>query len=284
MPGFSGHGAKFWVQRGNGSFYRVGAIMDVSGPSLSTADVDITTNDSPAHTKEFIASLIGGGEVTFPTLIDVARFNTLRSYQVAQATLSMALLLPSVPQVLVTCDGYVKGLDNSVAMEEAITSEMTLMVTNAVSIIPQPVGPLTLTPAEGNDNTGGSPAGADQTSQIGYRRTGAAGAGVNNATFGTLAGDNGASLNVSAIQNLYYESAAGSEALHLRIDGYAPTLDADDPEWYLRIGDDLLYRARQNGSVDSSAAGNFIYSWDDSTVVSSPFTAGAEITVQVFAE
>ena len=282
MPGFSGHGAKFWVQQGSGSFYRVGRIMDVSGPSLSTADVDITTNDSPAHVKEYIASLIGGGEVTFPTLIDVERFGTLRGYQTAQSTLSVALLLPSVPQVLVTCDGYIKGLDNSVPMEEAIQSDVTVMVTNVVNILPQPVGPLTLTPEQGTDNTP-SP-GTDLSAQLGFRTDEDANPTPGRTDgFGTLTVDDGGLQGTPVVVRLYHTTNSANQGIHLKIDNFEP---AGSDEFYLRLGDELLYRAGQSGGARTAdpQGDDYIYRWGGAAYASSPFTADTAIAVQVFAE
>ena len=50
----------------------IGRTRDLSGPSLSTNDIDITSNDSPEHFKEFIAGLIDPGELTFDIVFDPA--------------------------------------------------------------------------------------------------------------------------------------------------------------------------------------------------------------------
>ena len=81
QKGYSGHGAQLyafdgatWAYPGDGTnaaniapetlnralneWRRVARTRDLSGPSLSTNDIDITSNDSPEHFKEYIAGLI----------------------------------------------------------------------------------------------------------------------------------------------------------------------------------------------------------------------------------
>ena len=86
--------------------------------------------------------------------------------------------------------------------------------------------------------------------------------------------------------NLYHDTETGppdTSGLYLRIDDYYP--DLSNNEFYLRTGDDALYRAGQVGGVlDTTTTNNIIYRWGGAIGAPSPFTDGTEITVQVFAE
>ena len=278
MPGSSGHGAKFWVEQGDGAFYRVGQIQDVGGPSLDTADVDVTTNDSEAHTKEYIASLISGGEVSFPMLLDSGRVDQLRSYQINQSTLHSALLLPSEPNVLVVCDGYVKNMELTTPMEEAITADVGFMVTGPVRMLRQLVGPLTLTPAQGTDRLGDVPPGTNRSSNIGFFKPAAnpPADNANDGTFGTLVGEDGSAVDTSDITALY----STPQTIRLRIADY--TGPSIDNQLYMLFDTETMRRQGQTGGIETASALDFVYHWGGA-IGTAPFTVGEAVNVQLFA-
>lgn len=282
MPGSSGHGAKLWVQNGTGAITRIGQIMDVSGPSLQTTDVDVTTNDSPQHTKEYIASLIDAGELGFPVLFSSRdAYETLRTFQINQTTLKVMLLLPSEPNVLVTCSGYVKELSGETPMEEAITNQVTFMVTGVVRFLNELTGDLTLTAAAGADNSGGS--GTDRTGQFGLVRA-STNAPVVDASdaFGTLAGDDGAVVQQAHIKELYAitTGATAGRGIRLRIEDYDGPEVAN--EFYMLFDTETMRRQGQVQTAEPTSADDFIIRWGGS--IGQPyFSDGQSVAVQLFA-
>jgi predicted secreted protein len=48
----------------------VGQITNISGPGISTDAIDVTTHQSTSATREFLAGLVDGGEVTFEMVYD----------------------------------------------------------------------------------------------------------------------------------------------------------------------------------------------------------------------
>ena len=53
------------------NWLKIGRIRDISGPEPSVNEVDVTSNDSPDNTKEFIPGLKDGGQVSFDMIYDV---------------------------------------------------------------------------------------------------------------------------------------------------------------------------------------------------------------------
>lgn len=59
------------LQLGNGAgtaetFTTIAEVGDIDGPTDTVDTIDVTNHSSPGARKEFIASLIDGGEVSFP--------------------------------------------------------------------------------------------------------------------------------------------------------------------------------------------------------------------------
>lgn len=61
------------LQRFNGvSFDDVAQVRDISGPSLSSETVDVTSHDSTGGYREHLATLKDGGEISIDALFDPA--------------------------------------------------------------------------------------------------------------------------------------------------------------------------------------------------------------------
>jgi hypothetical protein len=48
-----------------GSYGKIGQSFDLDSPTAETGDIDITNNDSPANTKEFLPGMLDGGSLEF---------------------------------------------------------------------------------------------------------------------------------------------------------------------------------------------------------------------------
>jgi hypothetical protein len=64
--GMAAFGALFKVGDGGGTevFTTLAEVISISGPGLSLDTIDITNHSSPSAWKEYVPSLIDGGEVT----------------------------------------------------------------------------------------------------------------------------------------------------------------------------------------------------------------------------
>ena len=121
MPGYSGHGAGLFAYtsgtawtastrtdpgntvRGlpaSRNWLKVGRTRDITGPALSTNDVDVTNNDSEDHFKEYIAGLIEPGETSFDIVLDpsdpthTGASNSLLAWELDRLVRHWRLLLP----------------------------------------------------------------------------------------------------------------------------------------------------------------------------------------------
>ena len=178
MAGFSGHGAGLFVipdvataiAETVATWTKVGNTRDISGPSLSTNDVDVTNNDSENHFKEYIAGLIDPGEVTFDIVLDpderthIGTSNSLLAWELDRLVRHWRLLLPidgdlvmakaggsglytvasgiattgsfdATKDTFIKFDGFVKGFDIATPMEEAIMASLTIRTTGNVEFV-----------------------------------------------------------------------------------------------------------------------------------------------------
>lgn len=152
------------------NFARVGGIRDVDGPSMSSDEVEVTTNDSPQQWKEFIAGLKDGGDISFDMIYDIADAtqsgadaDAFAQIFDAQATRHWAIRVPTlkVGQTTTTVegtavvvaaatldvfanhsffifDGFVKEMGQAMQMSEAIMRNVAIKVSGNV-VFPQPV-------------------------------------------------------------------------------------------------------------------------------------------------
>lgn len=124
------------LKRHNGSIYvQVAQLRDVTGPSMKKDRVDVTTKDSTARWREFLSTLRNGGDVTFEieydpaaathaTLIDDFESDTTTQYQIA---------FGDAGTTAASFVGTVTGFEPTGPMEGALTANVTISITGAVT-------------------------------------------------------------------------------------------------------------------------------------------------------
>lgn len=68
MAKFDAYGTVFQID--NAGYVTVAQVRSVSGPSMSLDTVDVTTHDSSAGWREFVATLIDAGEISLELVWD----------------------------------------------------------------------------------------------------------------------------------------------------------------------------------------------------------------------
>jgi len=73
-------GTQLWISDGGSpeTFFRVARVGDLTGPQSKAETIDGTTHESAlqdAPYREFVSSLLDGGEVTFPIMLDPAELS-----------------------------------------------------------------------------------------------------------------------------------------------------------------------------------------------------------------
>lgn len=111
-------------------FTTIAEVKDISGPGLSSETIDVTNQSSPGAVREFIASLLDAGEVTFSVnFIGGAtqdHSTGLIKKWLDRARTNFKLDWPNG----YGCDisALVTGFEPSAPVEDALTADVTLKV------------------------------------------------------------------------------------------------------------------------------------------------------------
>jgi hypothetical protein len=128
-----------WDSAGGTAWTTVGQVGDISGPSVERTAIDATTRDTtPAYWREFIRGYKDGGELTFTIMYDpsLATHGTasgiLGDFDENGTTIP-AWRLGFPDATYCTFDGFLTGSEIGSAIDEALTSDVTVKITGAVT-------------------------------------------------------------------------------------------------------------------------------------------------------
>ena len=124
------------LKRGDGGgpevFATIGGVRDITGPGLSTETIDVTSHDSANATREFVASLKDGGEVTFDVVFDPdnTTHQNLRTDWQNRTVRNFQMVLPdAAPATTWSFSGIV----TSYSQNAPVAGELSISVTIKVS-------------------------------------------------------------------------------------------------------------------------------------------------------
>ena len=140
-----GKGIQFQVGAGAGPdvFATVAEVMDISGPGMSRAAIDVTTQDSAGKWREFIKGLKDPGEVTF----DIKYVPTAATHKnAAQGLLAeldddsttlrnFKLIFPDSGSTTWSFSGFVSGFEPSAPVENELTASVTIQLSGAPTLV-----------------------------------------------------------------------------------------------------------------------------------------------------
>lgn len=116
------------------TFSTVGEVRSMSGPSMETDEIDVTTHSSAAAGafKEFIMGLIDAGSIEFDTNYvpsDPTHIG-LRNDFLNRTKRNWQLVLPGAIQTI-SFAGYVKSMPFEFPVDDAITQKISIRCTGA---------------------------------------------------------------------------------------------------------------------------------------------------------
>jgi hypothetical protein len=123
-------GTKIQVDTGGGSFADIPEAKDIQFPAATVDEIDVTNQDSPSNSKEFVAGDVDFGTVTFSCnyLYNNARHVALIADQAAGTKRDYRVLL--VGGVLaVQFNAYVQSVTRQGPVSGVYTIDVTLRVT-----------------------------------------------------------------------------------------------------------------------------------------------------------
>lgn len=128
------------LQRWTGAAYTtIAGVRDISGPSLELGTEDVTNHSSTSGYRQFVATVLGAGEVTFDLnfdpdeaqhgvpsgLIDDMRDKTLQQFN---------LVFPDLTATAWPFTAYVVAFESSAPVEGALSASVTLRISGVPTL------------------------------------------------------------------------------------------------------------------------------------------------------
>jgi predicted secreted protein len=113
-------------------------ILNLSGPSNTASEIDVTNFDSTGAYKEYLMGLLDGGEIT-------AECNFIPSNSVVQAIIAdyaartaraWTITFADTGSAVLGGNGYIKSYGVSAPIEGQVKFSFTIRVTGAVTLTP----------------------------------------------------------------------------------------------------------------------------------------------------
>lgn len=114
------------LQYDNTGFVTLAEVIDITGPNITTAAIDSTSNDSTNATLEKIAGLTDPGTVTFNCVYTEGGLSTI--YGFARTVKDWKITYPGASNW--TFKGFVSNLTVNDPMADLITMDVEITITN----------------------------------------------------------------------------------------------------------------------------------------------------------
>ena len=121
------------------AYYTIGAVRDISGPSMTTTAVDVSTRAAKA--RAFMPSMRDNGEMTFDILYDpdnayhaAAVTGGLVKLQQDGTVGSWQLLFPTATTIeYARFNAFVTGFAVKASLDDALTADLTIKIAGEVT-------------------------------------------------------------------------------------------------------------------------------------------------------
>lgn len=126
--------AKGTLLQYGGSPTTVIQVETIDGPTTTTEYLDVTDHDTSGNYRNFVASLVDSGEITFTINYDAndPTHRYLKGAQDNQSLESWTLVFPTSPTVSATFDGYVSGYQFSAPVDGKLQASLTIKIDGPV--------------------------------------------------------------------------------------------------------------------------------------------------------
>lgn len=119
---------------GSETFTTIAEVKDIEGPSMEASLEEVTSHDS-GNRREFIATLLDNGEVTFDiNYYSAATQDSLRTDLNNQARRNFQLVFPLPSPETWSFAAFVTGFQLSAPVEGALTASVTIKLTSAITV------------------------------------------------------------------------------------------------------------------------------------------------------
>lgn len=134
-----GYGSRFLIESDDSPnwFVDLGEVFDITPPSATVDQIDVTHMQSPDRRREFIRGLIDGGECSFemnyvPGSVGDLRLNEILDTPADESAAKRCRII--YPNLIVhTFLGELTGYEPTVPTDDKMTATVTFKVTGAVT-------------------------------------------------------------------------------------------------------------------------------------------------------
>lgn len=133
-----GYGSRFLIESldSPNQFYDLGEVFNITPPSATVDQIDVTHMQSPDRRREFISGLIDGGEASFemnyiPGSDADDRLNAILDAAPDERRRTCRIIYPN--SIVHTFDAELTGYEPTVPTDDKMTATVTFKVTGAVT-------------------------------------------------------------------------------------------------------------------------------------------------------
>lgn len=121
-------------------FTSIAEVKEIGGPSLELETVDVTSHTSPGGWREFVGTLLNGGEVELtlnfvPTEGTHDNSTGLLADMTARTRRNFQMVFPDVGATTWAFTAFVTGFEPSAAVDGSLDAEVTLQVTGQPTLL-----------------------------------------------------------------------------------------------------------------------------------------------------
>lgn len=130
MAGRDGFGVQLLreITPGGGTYEPVGSMTNLSGPSISREEIDVTAHDSPDGWREFIFGLKDGGEVSADVNYDPVMHDPLLDDFESPDPRSYQVVFPDPAATTWTFDAGLTGFEPEAPHDDKLAASLTWKV------------------------------------------------------------------------------------------------------------------------------------------------------------
>lgn len=138
MAKMEAYGAAFEIGDGGDpseAFTAVAQVRTISGPSMSAETIDVSTHDGAGY-REFVASLLDGGEVTLDIVWDpvAATHTAMHDDLEARALRNVRIVWPDAGTTTWAFAGQFTGLSPNAPVDGELSASVTFKLSGAITI------------------------------------------------------------------------------------------------------------------------------------------------------
>lgn len=132
----AGLGAEF--KRGDGAssegFTAIAEVINITGPGLTRAFIDVTHLGSTGGYREFITGFRDGGEYTFTANFTRAEYDLILADYESDDPVNYQVVLSDTDGTTFEFAGFVTALPATIPFDDKITVDVTIKITGGVTI------------------------------------------------------------------------------------------------------------------------------------------------------